>query len=443
MVVWTGPRCLEAWGLVMFGGRKQREALAALQQENERLRGELQRVGALDVVQMRRELEAVTQQVQRQWQRFDDDRNIFAAQYAQQRQRLDAIAVEIVQTDDARLLQEVGVYHYRHVLADAEAYKQQLEQIKQSMTAMAKAKTAVRASETFHYNNSLAKGRKFVGDLSKLMLRAYNAEADICVRVLKAGNLSSAVKRLETSVRVVERLGEMASIRIAPEYHALRILELELTADYLAKKQEEKEAEREQRARLREEQQALKEYQREQERLLKEQSHYRNALQALLAKGDTAGAAELEAKLAEVEAALRGVEERQANIRAGYVYVISNIGSFGEDVVKIGMTRRLEPMDRVRELGDASVPFRFDVHALFFSADAVAMENELHRRLADRRLNRVNQRREFFRATPAEVKVLLHQLAGNLLDYTDEAEAPEYRQSLATATAAPHARTSA
>ena len=228
----------------MFGGRKQREALAGLQQENDQLRRELHRMGALDVMQMRRELETVTQQVQRQRQQFENDRNAFTAQHAQQRQQLDAIAAEIVQTDDARLLQEVGVYHYRHVLADAEAYKQRLEQVKERMTAMVKAKTAVRASETFHYNNSLAKGRKFVGDLSKLMLRAYNAEADICVRILKAGNLSSAVKRLETSVRVIERLGDMASIRIAPEYHALRIYELELTADYLAKKQEEKEAER-------------------------------------------------------------------------------------------------------------------------------------------------------------------------------------------------------
>lgn len=421
----------------MFGGRKQREALEALQRENAQLRSELQRIGALDLVQVRNELAMVSQQVAEQRQRFDADRNTFNAEYAKQRWRLESVATEIVQTEDAKLLQEVGVYHYRHVLADAEAYKRQLDQVKQRMAAMIKQKTAVRGSENFHYNNSLAKGRKFVGDLSKLMLRAYNAEADICVRVLKAGNLSSALKRLETAVRIIEKLGDMASIRITPEYHALRIYELELTADYLAKKQAEKEAEREERARLREEQKAMQEYRREQERLFKEQSHYQNAIAALRAKGDTVGVAELEAKLAEIEAALRGLAERQANIRAGYVYVISNIGAFGDKVVKIGMTRRLDPMDRVRELGDASVPFRFDVHALFFSEDAVGIENELHKRLADRRLNRVNLRREFFRATPAEVKTLLHQLAGNLLDYVDDAEASEYRQSIvATSSAA-------
>lgn len=112
----------------------------------------------------------------------------------------------------------------------------------------------------------------------------------------------------------------------------------------------------------------------------------------------------------------------------GAGYVISNIGAFGERMVKIGMTRRLEPMDRVRELGDASVPFRFDVHALIFSEDAVGLENSLHEEFADRRVNRVNLRREFFYATPAEVREVLERLAGNhLLEYNETPEALEYR----------------
>ncbi|WP_086826267.1 DUF4041 domain-containing protein [Allokutzneria sp. NRRL B-24872] len=425
----------------MFGRKKA--AIAQLQQENALLRQEMQRLGAMDVFQVQQERAAVTQQVQEQRARFESERAALAAQQAVQQKQFDALSAAIVQTNDALLLQEVGVYAYRHVLADAEAYKRELEDIKQRMTSMVKQKTAVRGSESFHYNNSLAKGRKFVGDLSKLMLRAYNAEAENCVRILRAGNLASAIKRLETSVRIIEKLGVMAAIQISPGYHALRIRELELTADYLAKKQEEREAQREERARLREEQKAMEDYRREQARLLKEKTHYQNAIAALRAKGDLRGLAELEVKLAEIEAALRGVEERQANIRAGYVYVISNLGAFGDQVVKIGMTRRLEPMDRVRELGDASVPFRFDVHALFFSQDAVSLENELHRKLADRRLNKVNLRREFFRTTPAEVKALLHQLAGNLLDYTDEAEAPEYRQSIAKTGPAQHLPSSA
>ena len=140
-------------------------------------------------------------------------------------------------------------------------------------------------------------------------------------------------------------------------------------------------------------------------------------------------AAEIEHKLAEIQTAIEGVIYRAANIRAGYVYVISNIGAFGDGVVKIGLTRRVHPEDRVRELGDASVPFHFDVHALFFSEDAITLENELHKAFADRRVNRVNERREFFFATPAEVRALLVEKVGGLLEFNEAPEAPEYFQS--------------
>lgn len=144
---------------------------------------------------------------------------------------------------------------------------------------------------------------------------------------------------------------------------------------------------------------------------------------------DTAAAEELQAKVAEIERAIEGVQARAANIRAGYVYVISNLGAFGERMVKIGLTRRLDPRDRIYELGDASVPFRFDVHALVLSDDAVGLEARLHQALAHVRVNLVNPRREFFYATPGEVRALLAQHAGHLLDFVDEPEASEWRQS--------------
>lgn len=116
------------------------------------------------------------------------------------------------------------------------------------------------------------------------------------------------------------------------------------------------------------------------------------------------------------------------------MYVISNIGAFGESMVKVGMTRRLDPLDRVRELGGASVPFRYDVHALFFSDDAVGIETALHQRLADKWVNVVNPRREFFHATAGDAKTLLAEVAGDLLHFEDFPEALEYRQSLAART---------
>ena len=116
--------------------------------------------------------------------------------------------------------------------------------------------------------------------------------------------------------------------------------------------------------------------------------------------------------------------------KVGHIYVISNIGAFGEDVVKIGMTRRLDPLDRVRELGDASVPFHFDVHAIIYSENAPQLENELHKKFNDRRLNRINNRKEFFKASLEEIEVFVKEHAGAEIEFTKVAEAREYRETL-------------
>lgn len=270
-----------------------------------------------------------------------------------------------------------------------------------------------------------------VRDFSKLMLRAYNAEADNLVRGMKPYKLDSAIERLQKVARTIAKLGKTMDIRISQPYHALRVHELELTADYLAKVAEQKEAEREERERLREERKVQQEMQRERERLEKERQHYENAMAALLDQGEADAAARMKAEIDEIAQAIEQVDYRAANIRAGYVYVISNLGSFGEGVVKVGLTRRLDPRERVRELGDASVPFKYDIHALFFSDDAVGIEAKLHALLADKRVNRVNMRREFFYASPPEVKTHLEALAGDgeLLEFAEVPEALEFRQS--------------
>src|SRR5258705_13629876 len=155
---------------------------------------------------------------------------------------------------------------------------------------------------------------------------------------------------------------------------------------------------------MREERKAQQEIERERAKLEKEKQHCVNALEALAETGDEEGIQRLQEQLAEVGHAIASVEARAANTRMGYVYVISNIGSFGEKMVKVGLTRRLDPYDRIRELSDASVPFNFDIHALFFAKDAVGVEAAMQERLAALRVNTVNRRREFFRASPLEVK---------------------------------------
>jgi Domain of unknown function (DUF4041)/Meiotically up-regulated gene 113 len=336
----------------------------------------------------------------------------------------------VIELSDQRVLQDVGIYRYHHPLKNAAAYKGRLAEIEGQIDEIVRAGGAVLAADLFTFDGSLAKGRKMVADLSKLMLRAYNAEADNCVRSLRSGNVSTATKRLVSAVTAIEKLGAIMDMRVNPEYHGLRVAELELTADYQMKLQEEREQAREERALLREQRRAEAELAAERERLEKERAHYVSALEALRAKGDEIAANELAGRLADIDKAVEANDYRIANIRAGYVYVISNIGAFGPNIVKIGMTRRLEPMDRIRELGDASVPFRYDVHAMFFSDDAVTLENELHKTFANRRVNFVNQRREFFFATPAEVRTVLLEKDGGLLEFSESPEAPEYFQSV-------------
>ena len=412
------PQALAAASKIpLFGARK---AAQRLQEELQAANASLAQLGALEHAEIERAI-------------------------AEQRGRLDRLKTEtleaehqlavarrqIVLTEEAQILQEVGVYDYRHPLTDAAAYQGQLKALQEQIKSMARADGgAVEGATDWTVNGSRAQGKKMVRETCKLMLRAYNAESDNLVRGLKPYKLDAALDRLDKVQDVIERLGRTMSVRISDRYHALRRDELGLTADYLAKKEEEKEREREERERLREERKVQQEMERERTRLEKERDHYLNAIAALAAKDDAEAQLRLEAELAEINRAIEDVDYRAANIRAGYVYVISNLGSFGEDVVKIGLTRRLDPLERVRELGDASVPFRYDVHAVLFAEDAVGIEQELHRRLDDQRINRVNLRREFFRATPEEVKAHLLELAGELLEFSDTAEALEYHQSL-------------
>jgi hypothetical protein len=422
-------------GIGFFGARgKARELAGEIEQltaELARLRADMQRLGVLSTLELEQHRDRVRQETADQVTRAQAHVGDLARQESETNLRLAQARQQVVVTEETALLQEAGVYEYRHPLSDAVAYQTALAELQGRIKSMARADGgAVHAAKGWTVNGSEAQGRAMIRDFSKLMLRAYNAEADNLVRGLKPYKLDSAVERLGKVATTIARLGKTMDIRINEAYHRVRIQELQLTADYVQKVAEEKEREREEKLRLREERKVQQEIERERARLDKERAHYLNALAALRASGDTGGAAQLQERLAQIDTAIQDVDYRAANIRAGYVYVISNIGAFGESMIKVGLTRRLDPMDRVRELSDASVPFNFDVHALFFSEDAVGIETAMHARLADKRVNRVNQRREFFYATPVEAKALLADLAGNLLQYEETPEALEYRQSL-------------
>ncbi|WP_307816069.1 DUF4041 domain-containing protein [Myceligenerans indicum] len=429
----------------IFGARKKARELGS---EVDVLRAELQRVGALDAVQIEEERIAAHERFEASERDLEVQRaaarDRFGAEIARLTTDRDALVAKVAelqtrvaQLDEAAMLQEVGVYEYQHPLENAEAYRTRLETLRSRIKEMSKKDGgAVTAVSGWQVNGSAAGGRRLVSQTSKLMLRAYNGEADVLVRGMKPYRLEASIDRLNKSVAAIEKLGRSMQIAITPEYHHLRINELQLTADFLEKRAEEKNREKEELARMREERKVAQQLEREREKLEKERQHYENARAALLAKGDEEGAQRLAEQIGEVAKKIDDVDYRAANHRAGYVYVISNVGAFGDHMVKIGMTRRLDPMDRVRELGDASVPFRFDVHALFFANDAVGIEAEVHRRMAERRVNRVNLRREFFYATPHQVLDHLRDLAGDVLQFDEVPEAIEFRQSQSLASLA-------
>ena len=404
----------------MFNKGKIEELNTEIQRMKALVEG-LSQFGALGILEVKEEIS-----------KLEESKKALSEELMNLNVELSKIRDSLIETQEIAMLQEVGVYQYTSILDTSEGYLEKIAEIRSSIKDRNVTNGgAITTAQGWTVNGSTSEGAKMVKEFSKLMLRAYNGEVDDAIRTLKPFKLQAAVDRVNKVEQSIEKLGKTMQIEIDDNYHNLRVEEIRLTADFLSKKEEEKELQKEERLRLKEEEKAQKEFEREKEKLNKELMHH----QAVLAKADETGnvkvADEAKAKIAEVESSISGVEERVANIRTGYVYVISNIGSFGESVLKVGLTRRIDPEERIQELSDASVPFKFDIHAIIFSADAVSLEKQLHQELDKHRLNKVNTRKEFFSTSPAHVKELLTKLSTeSILTYKEEAEAPEWRISL-------------
>lgn len=346
---------------------------------------------------------------------------------------------DLIETEEVVLMQSFGLYTPRYSFINADEYKSRLAEIRAAQKEMIKAKSAVLGSTTWTVNGSQSKGRKMVSDTQKLLLRAFNSECDDVIDHVKYNNIESSEKRITTSRDAISKLGELMSISISSQYYKLKIEELYLAFEYQQKKQAEKEAQKEARAQLREEAKLAKEIEAQKIKLEKEQHHYQNALDKLnlqLASAADNERSDLETKkqrieeqLKVIDQAFKDVDYRAANQKAGYVYIISNIGAFGEGVYKIGMTRRLDPMERIDELGDASVPFDFDIHAMIFSDNAPALEAALHHAFENRKVNMINTRREFFRVSLDEIKRVVKENYDKTVEFIDVPQAEQFRQS--------------
>lgn len=346
---------------------------------------------------------------------------------------------QIITLDEAILVQEFGLYSPRYDFSNAIEYKEKLTQIRNQQKECIKNDTALLGNTNWTVNNSAAKGKKMVKDMQKLLLRAFNSECDEIISKIKYNNIDASVKRINASAAAISKLGTIMDISITSKYLNLKIQEAYLALEYQLKKQQEKEEAKEARAQMREAAKLQREIEEQRKKIEKEKTHYQRALQTVLKQLETATAeekdallakrSELEKELGNIEISLTDIDYREANQRAGYVYVISNIGSFGENIFKIGMTRRLDPQDRIDELGSASVPFNFDVHAMIFSDDAPALEAALHRAFENQKLNMVNQRREFFHATLDEIKEVIKNNFDKTVEFIDIPDAEQYRIS--------------
>jgi len=354
------------------------------------------------------------------------------------KQYLADIKLDISKLSDAHELNLDGYNQPVFELDDHPAYVVAIKILKEKQKSLIRKQEAVICPIDWTVGDSRREGKKAVGRLIRLTLRAFNNECDLMIKNLTWKNAERTKEKIFRLVEILNGLNESMQLTITRQYLDLKIEEVDLSNAEKLKKEEEKERLRSQREAEREEAKAQREYISEIKRQEKLERDKQTALQAArerlsIASDEHREAIESEILLIEKELSETMLQKGRLlsmaeQTRIGHVYIISNHGSFGEQVVKIGMTRRLEPMDRVKELGDASVPFPFDVHAIIFSEDAPKLERELHEKFANRRVNKVNTRKEFFNIDIRELETELHQILPNV-PFESKAPSIEYTQS--------------
>jgi len=335
---------------------------------------------------------------------------------------------------------EFGIYEPVYDFEKSDDYREEQNKIIQIQKEMITADTAAICNANWTVEGSEAKGRAVVKVYKKLMLRAFNGESDVLISKVKWNNVNQMKERMQKLFDAINKLGQGFQVYINNQYFDLKLKELILEYEYQSKRQQEKEEMRAIQEELREEEKAKREFEQAQKEAEKEEANYQKALdKARKEYESTTGEIhdKLRLQIEKLEQELKEAQEKKERAlsmaqqtKRGHVYVISNIGSFGENVYKIGMTRRLEPIDRVKELGDASVPFQFDIHAMIYSDEAPTLENELHKALTNKKVNMLNYRKEFFKVTLDEIENKVKEI-GLDAEFSRLPEAMEYRETLA------------
>ncbi|NQY80806.1 MAG: DUF4041 domain-containing protein [Candidatus Caenarcaniphilales bacterium] len=359
------------------------------------------------------------------------------ANYNQKKDIFDKLSDSLKIYEERYGLIELGFYEPIFEFSTSDEYKYEINNIREEQKYMLQNKTAIFCNTEWTIDGSRSKGKSSTNKNIKLTARAFNNECDSLILKVRWNNYKKIEERIEKTYESINKLNISNGVQISKEYLDLKLKELNATYLYAEKKYQEKQEQFEIRQRIREEEKLEKEIEKAEEEEEKYQKLLNKTLNSLKkATGEKleslqSKVKELEAKLKESQDKNKRAKSMAQQTKVGYVYVISNIGSFGDNVFKIGMTRRLEPLDRVKELGDASVPFSFDVHAMIYSNNAPELENRLHKAFNSKKLNLINNRKEFF-------TVSLDQIENELKNHDDietnlikVAEAKEYYQSLA------------
>ena len=337
-------------------------------------------------------------------------------------------------------MQEYGLYEPKYNFVNATAYKERLDAVRRQQKQMIKDKTAAMGATEWTIDGSKSKGRAFINANIKQILRSFNNETEVIISKVKHSNIESSKKRIQKSFDVLNRLYSREHVHLTQGYLNLKFDEMHLAYEYEVKKQEEKEELKEAREREREEKKLQKELEKEKKKFEKENQSINSEIEEVKQKMAQAAddeKAKLEAEIAKLQAALdknneevKKINEWKEKPGAGYVYIISNIGSFGKNVFKIGVTRRENPEDRIRELSSASVPFRYDAHVFIFSKDAYDLESKLHKRFDKQRVNKINMRKEFFKISIEDVKQIVEENKGAVHSFVENPDAEEYYDTL-------------
>lgn len=399
-----------------------------------------------EIADLDNEKNKIISQISREKDSFQQEKKILILQIENLKVESDGLSEsikekrkQIVELDESILLQDFGMYSPIYDFATSDAYKDRLDAIRTEQKNMILNKKAATCSEVWTINGSEVQGRVMTNQNIKQILRCFNDECDMLISKVKFNNVTAYIDKIRKSFDALNRMNSKNAVSLSTAYLNLKIEELQLAYEYAVKKQQEKDEQRRIREQMREEAKLQKELEEARKDIEKEQKHYSNALSKIneqLEKCDDVEKdvllekkAEIESHLSSLDKAMEDIDYRQANKRAGYVYIISNIGSFGENVYKIGMTRRLDPMERVDELGDASVPFKFDVHALIFSNDAPSLETALHHAFENKKVNMINGRREFFNVTLDEIEEVVKANYDKTVEFIKVPEAEQYRET--------------